>query len=308
LDCCSTQPGVTNAPEWPNPLDSPLRLGLLLHAHAPPAAAPLCSRRLPLRRRSLHLELPLSRTAGLWTPSLALARLPSSVPAQSNAFRVETGIGVVVPCLRGVHHSTTARSPSSSSVAPRSSLVPPEINDARVVLLCHTPSEVRGRRRRKVVRGLTREDHAAVPQPVCCSLRSRASAWPPRCYWLRRGLSAAPQTRAAGHLRCHQHIVAGVCAALAPVCRSLSTTPLAAALLATMETAWALPVCPKSDQAPPPCASAPAAPVPSGSRARPGACAAPAPTPCTHVHAAHRPSPGRQLVDRVCPCFALLLA
>jgi hypothetical protein len=51
-----------------------------------------------------------------------------------------------------------------------------------------------------------------MPQPVRCSPRSHPLAWPPRRY------PADPLG--------HQHMVARVCAALAPVCRSLSATPL----------------------------------------------------------------------------------
>ena len=221
--------------------------------------------------------------------ALAVARLASSVPARSLSSRRPPPPVLHLPpaCSRG-RRTAVVPSPARVQRRPGRSALPHAV----------------GGPRRAAVRGGSQAHEggprrcAPVPQLVRCSLRSPRVATPrPVCS------PADP--------RGHQHMVARVCAASSPrsaraaACPQL---PFAASLLATTETAWALPVCPKSDQAPPPCALAPAAPMPSGSRARPGVCAAPAPPPCTPPVARPRAGRSRLCRDRRVLCSALLLA
>ena len=137
---------------------------------------------------------------------------------------------------------------------------------------------------------------APVPRPVRCSPRSHPSAWPPRRY-----AAASPQPRgparpsAHGSARLRSQQLSLRCAAACP------QLPFAASLLATTEMAWALTICPKSDQAPPRFGAGS-----SGALRVPGPARRVCSSRATSLHAARRPAESWSIASVPRPPRALL--
>ena len=226
-----------------------------------------------------------------WSPdatlALAVARLASSVPARSlSSWRSSPPVLHLPPASSRGRRTAVVPSPARVQRRPGRSALPHAV----------------GGPRRAAVRGGSQAHEggprrcAPVPQLVRCSPRSPrvATPWP---------------VRRPADPRSHQHMVARVCTALAPVCRSLSATPLRR--LPPRYNGDGL----GSDDLPQIRPSAATlrrrqlrCPPGPGSRARPGACAAPAPPSCTPPVARPRAGRSRLCRDSRVLCSALLLA